>query len=48
MIGFHTVLDCCGLGFEPETEVSKLVACFVKELWYGCMKPNWFMFVKGP
>ena len=22
MIGFHTVLDCCGLGFEPETDVS--------------------------
>ena len=19
---FHTVLDCCGLGFEPETDVS--------------------------
>ena len=21
MTGFHTVLDCCGLGFEPETNV---------------------------
>ena len=23
MIGFHTVLDYCGLGFEPETDVSR-------------------------
>ena len=29
MLGFHTVRDCCGLGFEPETDVFGLVACFV-------------------
>ena len=22
MLGFHIVLDYCGLGFEPETDVS--------------------------
>ena len=22
MLSFHTVLDCCGLGFEPEIDVS--------------------------
>ena len=27
MIGFHIVLDCCGLGFEPKTDVSG----------YGCL-----------
>ena len=21
MLGFHTVRDCCGLGFEPEIDV---------------------------
>ena len=24
MTGSHTVLDCCGLGFEPEIDVSGL------------------------
>ena len=27
ILGFHIVLDCCGLGFEPETDVS----------WFGCL-----------
>ena len=27
MLGFHTVLDCYGLGFKPETDVS----------WFGCL-----------
>ena len=22
MLGFHTIRDCCGLGFEPEIDVS--------------------------
>ena len=22
MTGFHIVIDCCGLGFEPEIDVS--------------------------
>ena len=22
MLGFHTVFDCCGLGFEPEIDAS--------------------------
>ena len=24
MLSFHTVRDCCGLGFEPEIDVSEL------------------------
>ena len=24
MLGFHTVCDCCGLGFELEIDVSRL------------------------
>ena len=23
MLGFHTFRDCCGLGFEPEIDVSR-------------------------
>ena len=23
MLGFHIVRDCCGLGFEPENDVSR-------------------------
>ena len=28
MTGFHTILDCCGLGFEPEIDVSGLSCLF--------------------
>ena len=35
MIGFHTVLDCCGLGFEPETDVSGFgcLSCDIMIVW---------------
>ena len=36
MFGFHTVLDCCGLGFEPETDVSRFGCFFLRynhDLW---------------
>ena len=29
IIGFHTVLDCCGSGFEPRPMSLSLVACLV-------------------
>ena len=35
MIGFHIVLDCCGLGFEPETNVSGFgcLSCDIMIVW---------------
>ena len=48
MLGFHTIRDCCGLGFEPRLMSPSLGCLFCDGMIYGCMEPNWFMFVKGP
>ena len=35
MIGFHIVLDCCGSGIEPETDVSGFgcLSCDIMTVW---------------
>ena len=35
MINFHTVLGCCGSGFEPETDVSGFgcLSCDIMIVW---------------